>query len=484
VVGRRGGILTAFCLIASSLGLVAPSRAEDAAPTAAPTSAEDAASYVVLLRRDREQGTLGRPVPLVARSLVASAGGEVTLTYETALHGFAARLPSAAVTALRRDPRVASVSPDLPVFGTETQRRAAWNLDRSDQAGRRLDGRYEYADRAGAGAHIYVVDTGLSGHPELSGRVGAGRNFVGGLLTAPDPARWGDCEGHGTHVASTAAGTRWGIAKRATVHAVRVLDCSGAGSTSEVLAGLDWVAAHHQSPAVVNLSLSNRSRAPALDAAVGGLVRRGVAVAVAAGNEGGDACRESPGAAPEVLTVAATNRSDTRPRFSNYGRCVDLFAPGVDIIGARLGGGTSGVALSGTSMSAPHVAGALALVRAQDRRLSATQAQERVLAAATRGAVAGRGPGSSDRLLRVFADGPPKARFSVRCDGLRCTFRADASSDDEGIRGYRWQFGRLRARGPGVVRVFRGEGRRTAVLTVVDASGQSDTARRTFLLRR
>jgi len=483
VEGRRGSTLTALCLIASSLTVAAAVPAEEAPGAIVPAAGPATVGGYVVLLRDPPPDTPGRSVSLVARSLVGSVGGELILTYDTALRGFAARLPAAALPALRLDPRVVSVSEDAPVFATETQRGAIWNLDRSDQAGRRLDGRYEYPDRAGKGAHVYVVDTGLSGHPELSGRVGEGRNFVGGLLTPPDPAGWGDCNGHGTHVASTAAGTQWGIAKRATVHGIRVLDCSGSGTSSEILAGLDWVAAHHQSPSVVNMSLSSTSRDPAIDAAARGLVSRGVAVAVAAGNSGGDACRESPSGEPLVLTVAATNRSDTRPGFSNYGGCVDLFAPGVDIVGAKIGG-TSGIAYSGTSMSSPHVAGALALVRARHPRLSATRAQERVLTAATRGAVAGRGSGTPDRLLRVFADEPPKARFTVRCDHRRCTFRAEASSDDEGIRGYRWRFGRQRARGAVVVRVFRGAGRKTAILTVVDTSGQRDTARRTFIIRR
>ena len=477
--GRKRGILTTICLTVSTLAMVGVAQVGGVA-TARP--AAPVAAYVVVLR-DSAPGAGALSVPALARALVAPLGGSVGLTYDHALRGFAVTLPAAAVPLLRADPRVASISPDVVLTAAETQRRPTWNLDRIDQTGRRLNGTYDYLKRAGAGAHIYVVDTGLSGHPDLTGRIGAGRNFSGSLLFDPDPARWGDCEGHGTHVASTAAGTRWGVAKRATVHAVRVLDCAGSGSTSEIVAGLDWVAAHHQSPAVVNMSLSSSSRVPAIDAAARGLVSSGVAVAVAAGNSNRSACTESPAGEPDVVTVAATNRSDNRPGFSNYGACVDIFAPGVDVIAAKLGS-AGGVSHNGTSMSSPHVAGALALIRADQPQLSARAAQERLLDGASRGVVGHAGPGSPNRLLRVFADRPPTATFRVSCDGLRCTFRADGSSDDEGVRGFRWQFGKDSARGPVVTHVYRGQGPKKVVLTVVDVSGQRDTAQRKFRLKR
>ncbi len=445
MLGKRRGVLAALCLVVS--GLTSAGLTTTATSHAQSSSADPLAAYVVVLR-DPEPGTVARPVATLARSLVGGLGGVLTLTYDTALRGFAARLPAVAVAALRRSPLVESVSLDVPVTAAATQRRPSWNLDRSDQARRQLDGRYSYPDGAGRGAHVYIVDTGLAGHRELVGRVGAGRNFVGGLLSAPDPARWGDCNGHGTHVASTVAGTRWGIAKQATVHAVRVLGCGGSGSTSQFLAGLDWVAAHHESPAIVNMSLSSDARVGALDRAARGLLNHGVAVVVAAGNSGRSACVESPAGEPQVVTVGATNRSDMRPGFSNYGGCVDIFAPGVDVIGAQADSNTGGVAYSGTSMSSPHVAGALALIRAQKPGLGPRQAQDLLLRNGTRGVVGSRGQGSPNLLLRVYAESPPTARIAVDCDGLRCTFRAVGSS--AGVRGtaYRWKIGKRRASGP------------------------------------
>ena len=488
---RRAALLAAALVVPAVLVPFSAAAAPTASPAppaspALPALPASEASYVVVLAEGL--GPLAaRPVSRLSETLVRPTGGTVTHTYSSALDGFAARLPAAGAAALAADPRVASVEPDATISTERTQRRATWGLDRSDQARRRLDGRYRYPGRAGRGAHVYVVDTGLAGHSEFAGRVGAGRNFVGGLVSGPDPSAWGDCNGHGTHVASTAVGSRWGIAKRATVHAVRVLDCRGSGSTSDILAGLDHVARTHQDPAVVNLSLSSPGRVAALDAAVRGLVRRGVAVSVAAGNDDRDACSESPAGERAALTVGATNRADSRAGFSNLGRCVDLFAPGVDITGARAGSRTAGTVLSGTSMAAPHVAGALALLRAEHPRLSAATAQRRVVAAATTGKVSGRGQGSPDRLLRIVDD-PPRARFASSCRALRCTLRA-TGGDDVGVRRYRW---RVEPSGTGAVR--RAQGRQVVVrlgrrgsarvtLAVIDTAGQRSVVSRTIRVR-
>lgn len=469
----RAALLAATLLLT---GLTAPATAA-AGPGAVRATAGPLASYVVVLAP--EQGSV--------REVAAPLGTAVTHTYTSALDGFAARLTPTGAAALAADPRVASVEPDVAVSVDRTQRPATWGLDRSDQARGRLDGRYAYPGRAGRGAHVYVVDTGLSGHSEFTGRVGAGRNFVRGLLTGPDPGRWGDCDGHGTHVASTAVGTRWGIAKRAVVHAVRVLDCTGSGSTSDILAGLDWVSRTHQDPAVVNLSLSAPSRVAALDRAVEGLVRRGVAVAVAAGNDSRDACAESPAGAPSVLTVGATDRDDRRAGFSNFGRCVDLFGPGVDITGALAGTRSSSRSLSGTSMASPHVAGALALLRAARPRLSARAAQRRVVAESSSGVVGARGPASPDLLLRIV-DEPPRAGFRATCRALRCTLRA-TGGDDVGVRRYRWRLsgpglgaGR-RAQGRTVVQRFAARGPAVIRLEVVDTAGQRTQQTRRIRVR-
>lgn len=462
-------------LAASLLATGPGAGAADPGPASASATPDGAARGYVVVLDDSGTGRVGS----AARSLVAPLAGTVTETFGTALDGFAAELTPAAALALAAVPGVASVEPDATMTIARTQRKPIWSLDRLDQPGRRLDGRFSYPDKAGRGAHVYVVDTGLTGHTEFRGRVGEGRNFVGRLLRGPNPHAWADCNGHGTHVASTAVGTRWGVAKRATIHGVRVLDCRGSGSVSGVVAGLDWVARTARRPAVVNLSLSG-PRSSAIENAVRGLVRRGISVVVAAGNSRRDACSESPAAVPAALTVGATNRNDGRAPFSNFGRCVDLFAPGVDITGARAGTSSGARKLSGTSMASPLVAGALALVRAARPGLSVAAAEQKLLAAVTPGAVRNRGAGSPNRLLRLV-DAPPRAAFGFSCRGTRCSFTAKPA-DDTGIRSYRWTFtaanGRTtRATGRAVTRTLaRGTAR--ATLTVVDTSGQRATRTR------
>jgi subtilisin family serine protease len=360
--------------------------------------------FIVVLQDAATRAAQGQSetAEAVAVRLSSSVGGEILYTYDVALSGFAVRVPAdqaeMAASSLAADPNVAYVEPNRVVQVVTTQSPATWGLDRIDQRDRPLSNSYTY-NYNGAGVHAYIIDTGLrASHTQFTGRVGNGYTAIN------DGQGTNDCQGHGTHVGGTVGGTIHGVAKGVTLHAVRVLNCSGSGSNAGVIAGVNWVTANRMLPAVANMSLGG-SASSALDTALNNSINAGITYAVAAGNENQNACNVSPARAAAAITVGATTSSDARSSFSNWGTCLDIFAPGSSITSAANTSDTATATYSGTSMASPHVAGAAALYLQANPSHTPAQVASALFNNASTNKVTGPGEGSPNRLLYTIFNG-------------------------------------------------------------------------------
>ncbi len=351
--------------------------------------------YIVVLK-DETPSVQAREALL--QNFAAQHGGKLIRTYVAALNGGVIRMNEAKAKALANHPFISYIEQDsviqliVPMNATTQNPTPSWGLDRIDQQSLPLNSTYSY-NNDGTGVNAYIIDTGiLFTHSEFSGRASYGYDALN------DGNNGNDCNGHGTHVAGTVGSTQYGVAKNVSLIAVRVLKCEGSGTTSGVIAGIDWVTVNAHYPAVANMSLGGGASS-SMDTAVANSVNSGISYAVAAGNSTQDACKFSPARTPSAITVGATDRTDSRPSWSNYGKCLDLFAPGVSITSAWIGSDTAIKTISGTSMAAPHAAGVIALKLQGTPNATPGEIAAELIDKSTTGVVKLPGKNSPNRLL-------------------------------------------------------------------------------------
>jgi subtilisin family serine protease len=392
--------LLSFAVAACLCGTAMPALSANLRTVQAPVPGQ----YIVVLKDsaatlDGERGRAAR-VTNVATEIAGRHRARLVRSYRRVLRGFVVRADDRALARLMADPRVAYVEEDGISSISATQSSATWGLDRIDQRNLPLSTTYTY-DTTAAGVHAYVIDSGvLRTHSQFNGRMGNGHDTVtsGGNGNTT-------CHSHGTHVAGTIGGSTWGVAKGVTLHPVRVLGCDGSGANSAIIAGLDWVAANHVKPAVANISINNSGVVQSFDDAVARLVASGVTAVVSAGNHNSNACNRSPAGVLSAIVVGSTTKTDARRTDSNYGTCLDVFAPGDAIVSASASSTTASTTMSGTSMAAPHVAGVAALHLAVNPSATPAQVATAITNAATTGKVTSAGTGSPNRLLYALLGG-------------------------------------------------------------------------------
>ena len=317
-------------------------------------------------------------------------GADVVAQWEHALKGYGVRGKPELIMELRTDPDVQYVEESQEYTADITQSPATWGLDRIDQRDRPLSNSFTYT-RTASNVRAYIIDTGiLTTHNEFGGRASWGVNYAGGPNS--------DCHGHGTHVAGTVGGTKYGVAKQVRLVAVKVLSCAGSGSTVGVVSGINWVQANGIKPAVANMSLGG-GISTSIDNAVTNAVNSGIVFAVAAGNSNANACNYSPARVAAAITVGATTSTDARASYSNYGSCVDIFAPGSSITSAWRTSNSATNTISGTSMATPHVAGVAALYLSFNTGASAASVASALIANSSTGKISGLPAGTQNRLL-------------------------------------------------------------------------------------
>ena len=445
--------------------------------------------YIVVFKEDVADAN-GR-----ANALAQEHGASVRFTYAAAFKGFAARMSPQAAEAIMNNPNVLSVESDQTVSLAGIQTGAPWGLDRIDQASLPADGVYNYPN-TGAGVNVYILDSGIRRtHTQFTGRVVPAYSvFNDGY--GPD-----GCTAHGTHVAGIVGGTTWGVAKGATLHSVRVTDCAGTVTTSSLIAGVDWVTANRARPAVANMSLSSIASS-ALNLAVTNSINSGVTYVVSSGNTNSDACNYSPANLSQAIAVGAIAGLDARANFSNFGPCVDLYAPGYNIYSATNTGDSAYLLLSGTSQASAFVAGAAAMYLASNPTASPAEVSQALTSGATSGVVTGLTSDTPNRLLRVIGSSSgggtttpppagntaPTASISANCQKATCSFDGSASRDDAGVVRYTWEFGDGTTATSTTALVkhtysAKGSYSVTVKLTVADAAGLTGSSQRSLSIR-